>query len=74
MQQLTIFDYALEEPVIKKIEGPAFSYEVGRDGVAKIEITNHGSDDLIIYEVSNASDELIVFAGLLKPHDVEWSK
>lgn len=72
MQQLTIFDYEPTEPVIKSIVCNLFEYQVGKSNVGKIEVTNHGSEDLTIYKVSDASGELIVFAGLLNPHEVVW--
>lgn len=73
MQQLTIFDYESAEPTIKLIACSLFQYEIGKSGVGKIEATNHGSDALIIYKVTDACGELIVFAGLLNPHEVVWS-
>lgn len=72
MQQLTIFDYEPTDPFIKSITCSLFQYEVGKGDVGKIEVTNHGSDNLTIYKVSDASGELIVFAGLLNPHEVVW--
>lgn len=72
MQQLTIFDYETADPVIKSITCSLMRYQVGRGDVAKIEVTNHGSESLTIYKVSDASGELIVFAGLLNPHKVVW--
>lgn len=71
--QLSIFDYEPVELAITSITCDLFGYKVGVDNVAEINVTNHGSDDLTIYEILDASGELIVFAGLLNPHSVEWS-
>lgn len=58
---------------IVKISCEMFSYEVGKDDVAKIELTEHGSADTTIYRVSDADGELILHAGLLVPHEIEYA-
>ena len=74
MQQLSLFDDLefIAEKTIKKICCGLFSYEVGIGEVAKIELSSHGSEKLDIYRVSNAEGELIVHAGMLVPHKVEY--
>ena len=74
MQQLSLFDdlELIAEKTIKKIDCGLFSYEVGKGDVAKIELSNHGSEKLDIYRVSNAEGELIVHAGMLVPHEIEY--
>lgn len=70
MIQLTIFD--ILEPRIKSIKSDLQSYEIGKDEVAEIKLTNHGSDNTTIYELSDKNGNLIIFIGLLQGHDVVW--
>lgn len=56
---------------IKKIKSELFEYEVGIDDVARIELTDHGSDKTIIYKVMKETKEEI-YAGMTIPHTVEY--
>lgn len=56
---------------IKKIKSELFEYEVGIDDVARIELTDHGSDKTIIYKVVKATKEE-TYAGMTIPHTVEY--
>lgn len=56
---------------IKKIKSELFEYEVGIDDVARIELTDHGSDKTIIYKVVKAIKEE-TYAGMTIPHTVEY--
>lgn len=56
---------------IKKIKSELFVYEVGIDGVARIELTDHGSDKTIIYKVVKETNEE-TYAGMTIPHTVEY--
>ncbi|MDJ1110650.1 hypothetical protein [Macrococcus sp. S115] len=56
---------------IKKIRCELFVYEVGIDDVARIELTNHGSDKTIIYKVVKETNEE-TYAGMTMPHEVEY--
>lgn len=56
---------------IKKIRCELFEYEVGIDDVARIELTDHGSDKTIIYKVVKATKEE-TYAGMTIPHTVEY--
>ncbi len=73
-EQLTLFDdFDLpEEKTIKKIHSDLSHYEVGKGDVAKIELTELGSEKLDIYRVSDALGALIVFAGMLEPYGIEY--
>lgn len=59
---------------ITKIGDENICYEVGKEGVAGIFLTDHGNEKTIIYKVVNEKGELIVHAGLLVPHEVEKKK
>lgn len=56
---------------IKKIKSELFVYEVGIDDVARIELTDHGSDKTIIYKVVKETKEE-KYAGMTVPHTVEY--
>ncbi|WP_157891070.1 hypothetical protein [Macrococcoides canis] len=56
---------------IKKIKSELFEYEVGIDDVARIELTDHGSDKTIICKVVKATKEE-TYAGMTIPHTVEY--
>lgn len=56
---------------IKKIKCELFVYEVGIDDVARIELTDHGSDKTIIYKVVKETKEE-TYAGMTMPHEVEY--
>lgn len=56
---------------IKKIKCELFEYEVGIDDVARIELTDHGSDKTIIYKVVKKTKEE-TYAGMTMPHTVEY--
>lgn len=56
---------------IISIKSELLSYEVGKDGVAKIEKTLHGNEKTTVYKITNDQGELIVYAGLLVPHEVK---
>lgn len=56
---------------IKKIKSELFEYEVGIDDVARIELTNHGSDKTIIYKIVKATKEE-TYAGMTIPHTIEY--
>lgn len=58
---------------IAKISSETQCYEVGKEDVAKIELTNHGSNTTTIYKIVDAANNLIVHAGLLSPHEVEYA-
>lgn len=58
---------------ISKISCGTLSYEIGKDDVAKIELTDYGNEKTAIYRVTNEKGKLIVHAGLLIPHVVERS-
>lgn len=57
---------------IKKIKCSLFEYEVGINDVASIKLTDHGTDNLTIYEIRNSNNEFIVFAGMIVPHQIEY--
>ncbi|KAA0965878.1 hypothetical protein FQ087_06330 [Sporosarcina sp. ANT_H38] len=71
-EKLTIFDnfYLSEKKTIKKIYNDLSHYEVGIGDVGIKELTEHGSEKLDFYRVTNLSGELIVFAGMLEPYQV----
>ena len=69
INQLSLFD---ESPTISRISCENMEYEVGEKGVGSINLTEHGSETTDIYKVCDTAGELIVFAGLLKPHDIEF--
>lgn len=54
---------------INRIYSDTSDYEVGKDEIAAIELTYHGSKDTTIYKVTY-EDESILFVGLLE-HGVE---
>lgn len=56
---------------IKKIKSELFVYEVGIDDVARIELTDHGSDKTIIYKVVKETNEE-TYTGMTMPHTVEY--
>ncbi|UOB21488.1 hypothetical protein [Macrococcus armenti] len=56
---------------IKKIRCELFECEVGIDDVARIELTDHGSDKTIIYKIVKATKEE-TYAGMTIPHTVEY--
>ncbi|PKE27133.1 hypothetical protein [Macrococcoides caseolyticum] len=56
---------------IKSIRCELFVYEVGIDDVARIELTDHGSDKTIIYKVVKETKEE-TYAGMTIPHTVEY--
>ncbi|WP_354679908.1 hypothetical protein MRN59_05790 [Macrococcoides caseolyticum] len=56
---------------IKSIRCELFVYEVGIDDVARIELTDHGSDKIIIYKVVKETKEE-TYAGMTMPHEVEY--
>ena len=56
---------------IKKIRCELFEYEVGIDDVARIELTDHGSDKTIIYKVVKETKEE-TYAGMTMPHTVKY--
>ncbi|TDM32705.1 hypothetical protein ETI03_03125 [Macrococcoides canis] len=56
---------------IKKIKSELFEYEVGIDDVARIELTDHGSDKTFIYKIVKATKEE-TYAGMTMPHTVEY--
>lgn len=56
---------------IKKIRCELFEYEVGIDDVARIELTDHGSDKTIIYKIVKATKEE-TYAGMTISHTVEY--
>lgn len=56
---------------IKKIKCELFVYEVGIDDVARIELTNHGSDKTTIYKVVKETNEE-TYVGMTMPHEVEY--
>lgn len=56
---------------IKSIRCELFVYEVGIDDVARIELTDHGSDKTIIYKVVKETNEE-TYVGMTMPHTVEY--
>ncbi|UTH07934.1 hypothetical protein [Macrococcoides canis] len=56
---------------IKKIKSELFEHEVGIDDVARIELTDHGSDKTIIYKIVKATKEE-TYAGMTIPHTIEY--
>ncbi len=54
---------------IDRIYSDTSDYEVGKDEIAAIELTYHGSKDTTIYKVTY-ENESILFVGLLE-HEVE---
>lgn len=69
MGQLSLFD---GPPAISRVRCDAMEYEVGKKGVASIELTDHGSEKTEVYKVCDLEGNLIVYAGLLKGHDIEF--
>lgn len=56
--------------MIELIKSEQIVYEVGKDGVGFIEKTTHGNEKTTIYKVSDSEGQLIIFVGLIKPHEV----
>lgn len=54
---------------IKRVRSNLMDYEVGKEGVAIIELTNHGNVNKTIYEVT-FQDGKYLFAGF-QEHEIE---
>lgn len=59
--------------LISKVSCGDLCYEIGKEKVASIELTKHGSDTTTIYKVSDCNGVVIVFAGLLPHHEIEYA-
>lgn len=57
--------------IIQRIYNNENSYEVRKDGVKKIELTEYGNDKTTIYLVTY-KDESVLYVGLLE-HEVEYA-
>lgn len=62
---------SLDNVEIHKISCDILCYEVGKEGVAEITLTDHGNEKTTIYKVVDEKGKLIVHVGLLIPHVVE---
>ncbi len=70
MEQLTIFD--ILEPRIKRIKSNSQVYEIGKNKVMEIKLTNHGDKKTTIYQLNDKQGNLILFVGLLPGHEIIW--
>lgn len=59
---------------IEKVSCELQGYEIGKSGVAKIELTGHGSEVTHIYKIQGVEGELILHAGFIQPYEIEYAE